>query len=93
MLPLAYTKESIGAWNETRWFDDEFEELLRQAEGTLDVEARRALMCQIEEIMQERGPIGNCFWKKVWNITASKFQNIKPHPTAYDLLYDVWIDE
>ncbi len=92
VLPLAYTKESIGAWNETRWFDDEFEELLRQAEGTLDVEARRALMCQIEEIMQERGPIGNCFWKSVWNITASKFQNIKPHPTAYDLLYDVWID-
>ena len=28
--------------------------------------------------------------KNVWNVTSSKFQNVKAHPTAYDLLYDVW---
>jgi peptide/nickel transport system substrate-binding protein len=93
VLPLAYTAEAIGAWNETRWTDDEFETLLRQAEGTLDVEVRRGLMAQIEQIMQDRGPISNSFWKNVWNITHEKFQNIQPHPTAYDLLYNVWIDE
>ncbi|MFQ5400587.1 MAG: ABC transporter substrate-binding protein [Anaerolineae bacterium] len=93
VLPLAYIEDAIGAWNETRWFDDEFTTLLREAEATLDVEARRSLMCQLEEIMQERGPIGNSYWKNVWNITHEKFQNMKAHPTAYDLLYDVWIDE
>lgn len=93
VLPLAYIAEAIGAWNETRWTDEEFETLLRQAEGTLDVEARREIMGQIESIMQERGPIGNSFWKNVWNITHKKFQNIQAHPTAYDFLYDVWIDE
>jgi peptide/nickel transport system substrate-binding protein len=93
VLPLAYTEEAIGAWNETRWTDPEFEEVLREAQGTLDVEARRSLMCTIEDIMQERGPIFNSFWKSVWNITASKFQNVQAHPTAYDLLYDVWLDE
>jgi peptide/nickel transport system substrate-binding protein len=93
VLPLAYTAEAIGAWNETRWTDDEFETLLRQAEGTLDVEARRAIMANIEQIMQDRGPISNSFWKNVWNITHEKFQNIQPHPTAYDLLNNVWIKE
>ncbi|MCA9924743.1 MAG: hypothetical protein KC421_20345, partial [Anaerolineales bacterium] len=93
VLPLAYTAEAIGAWNETRWTDDEFETLLRQAEGTLDVEARRAIMSDIEDIMQERGPVMNSFWKKVWNITHEKFQGIQGHPTAYDLLYEVWIDQ
>ena len=93
VLPLAYTEEAIGNWNETRWTDPEFEELLREAQGTLDVEARRSLMCDMEDIMQERGPIFNSFWKNVWNITNKKFQNIKAHPTAYDLLYDVWIEE
>jgi peptide/nickel transport system substrate-binding protein len=93
VLPLAYTEESIGAWNETRWFDDEFEEVLREAQGTLDVEARRSLMCKIEDIMQERGPIFNSFWKNVWNVTSDKFKNVKAHPTAYELLYDVWLDE
>ncbi|HMQ51386.1 MAG TPA: ABC transporter substrate-binding protein [Anaerolineae bacterium] len=92
VLPLAYIEEAIGNWNETRWTDEEFETLLRQAEGTLDVEARRDLMCQIEDIMQERGPIGNSFWKNIWNVTRSEFQNIKAHPTAYDMLNDVWKD-
>jgi len=92
VLPLAYTKEAIGNWNETRWTDDEFETLLRKAQGTLDVEARRSIMCQMEDIMQERGPVFNSYWKNVWNITNKKFQNIKAHPTAYDLLYDVWIE-
>jgi peptide/nickel transport system substrate-binding protein len=93
VLPLAYIEEGIGAWNETRWFDDEFTTLLREAEATLDVEARRSIMCKLEDIMQERGPIGNSYWKQVWNITNEKFQNTQAHPTAYDLLYEVWIKE
>jgi peptide/nickel transport system substrate-binding protein len=93
VLPLAYINEAIGAWNETRWADDEFETLLREAQSTLDVEARRSIMCKIEDIFQERGPIGNSYWKKIWNITNSKFQNVQAHPTAYDLMYEVWIDE
>jgi peptide/nickel transport system substrate-binding protein len=93
VLPLAYTQEAIGNWNETRWVDDEFETTLREAQATLDVEARRSLMCKMEDIMQERGPVFNSYWKNVWNITASKFQNVRAHPTAYDLMYDVWIKE
>jgi len=93
VLSLAYIEEAIGAWNETRWFDEEFAGLLQEAQRTLDIEQRRSIMCKIEDIMQERGPIGNSYWKNVWNITNSKFQNVKAHPTAYDLLYDVWIKE
>lgn len=90
VLPLAYTQEAIGNWNETRWVDEEFETLLRQAEGTLDVEARRDMMSQIEDIMQDRGPIGNSYWKRVWNATSTQFHNVTAHPTQYDLLYEVW---
>jgi peptide/nickel transport system substrate-binding protein len=90
VLPLAYTEEAIGNWNETRWTDPEFEGLLREAQGTLDVEARRSIYCKIEDIMQERGAIGIPYWKNVWNITRSEFKNVKAHPTDYDLNYDVW---
>ena len=93
MLPLAYTEEAIGKWNETRWTDDEFETLLREAQATLDVEARRSIMCDLEDIMQERGPVFNSFWKKVWKITNRKFQNVVAHPTDFDLMYEVWLDE
>jgi peptide/nickel transport system substrate-binding protein len=90
---LGYTSDADGnpvEWNETRWVDEEFEGLLAQAEATLDIEARRELMCQIEDIFMERGPIGIAFWKQVWNIVPKTFHNITAHPTEYDLLHEVW---
>ena len=93
VLALAYTADEQGKpgpWNETRWVDEQFTELLGQAERTLDTERRRNIMCEIQRIMQDRGPIGIPFWRRVWNITRSEFQNVRAHPTAYDLFYDVW---
>jgi peptide/nickel transport system substrate-binding protein len=95
VLRLGYTSDAEGnpvEWNESRWVDEEFEQLLAEAEGTLDVEARRAIMCKIEDIMMERGPIGISYWKKVWNITRAEFKNLSAHPTEYDLLHEVWKD-
>ncbi len=95
VLPLGYTADANGVpveWNETRWVDEEFQKLLSQAEQTLDVEARRAIMCQIEDIFMERGPIGIAYWKRVWNIVPEKFKDIAAHPTEYDLLHEVWLD-
>ena len=95
VLQLGYTAGADGKpveWNETRWVDEEFQKLLSQAAQTLDVEARRAIMCQIEDIFMERGPIGIAYWKRVWNIVPEKFKDIAAHPTEYDLLYGVWVD-
>jgi peptide/nickel transport system substrate-binding protein len=95
VLPLAYIAGEDGnpvPWNETRWVDEEFTALLREAEGTLDVEARRQIMCQLEDVMQERSGIGNSYWKSVWMIAREEFKNLPAHPTNYDLLYEVWKD-
>jgi peptide/nickel transport system substrate-binding protein len=79
-------------WNETRWTDAEFMEKLNQANGTLDVEARRKIMGEIEDIFQSRGPVFISFWKKVWNITRAEFKGVQGHPTSYDLMTEVWKD-
>jgi len=96
VLRLGYTSDADGnpvEWNETRWVDEEFEGLLVEAERTLDVEKRRSLMSDIEDIFMERGPIGIAYWKSVWNIVPKSFKNIGAHPTEYDLLTEVWKDE
>ncbi len=96
VLALAYTADAEGkpvAWNETAWTDEEFTKLLKQAEETLDIEKRRALMCQLEDIQQERGSVGIPFWTSVWYIAHKKLQNVAAHPTNYDILYEAWIDE
>ncbi|MBN1178997.1 MAG: ABC transporter substrate-binding protein [Anaerolineae bacterium] len=97
MVPaLAYTADEAGnpgAWNETRWVDEEYSELLHQAEQTVDVEARREIFCQMEDIQQERGSVGIAFWTNVWYVCHEKFQNVRAHPTNYDHFDNVWIQE
>lgn len=91
--PLAYIADADGnpvPWNETRWVDAEFSEKLRQAELTLDIEARREIIGELEDIMQERGPIGNSYWTNEWEIIRKEFQNVIAHPAIFDFYYSVW---
>ena len=95
MVPnLAYTADENGKpvpWNETRWVDKEFSTLLKQANGTLDVEERRKIFCKLEEIQQSRGSIGNAFWINVWTIAGKRVQAIKAHPSLYLMFDKVWL--
>lgn len=93
VLPLAYIADADGnpvPWNESRWVDDEFVSVLREAEGTLDIEARRVLVGQLQDIFLERGPIGVSYFKKVWDITRNEVVGKPAHPTGYDFMNEVY---
>ena len=90
---LAFTADAEGnpgAWNETHWLDEEYIELLHEAERTLDVEARREIFCKMEDIEMERGAAGIAFFTNVWYVCHERFENVQAHPTNYDILLDVW---
>ena len=95
MVPsLAYVGDAEGKpvpWNETRWVDKEFDALLKEANGTLDVEARRKIFCKLEKIQQERGSIGNAFWINVWTITTKRVQGVASHPSLYLSMDKIWV--
>ena len=83
----------MGAWNETRWHDDEFDKYLTEAQKTLDPKARSKIMCKIEDIMQERGPVGISYFYKVWVLCDKKFKNVTAHPSFYHTFTnDMWLD-
>lgn len=95
VLPLAYIADADGnpvPWNESRWVDEEFTRLLQQAQGTLDIEARRAIMADLQRIQMERGSIGIAWWVNFWAIANPAFQGMKAHPTQYNLWREVWYD-
>jgi len=95
VLPLAYIADKDGVpmpWNESRWVDEEFSTLLKKAQGTLDIEARRAIMKDLQAIQQTRGSIAVAWWQSVWNIYHPRFQNLAAHPTHYHLWREVWLD-
>jgi peptide/nickel transport system substrate-binding protein len=96
VLNLGYVGDAEGnpvSWNETRWVDEEFDKLLTQANGTLDVDARREIFCKLEQIQWERGSIGIAWWQNIHLPIRKKVHNVPPHPTAYALYNTVWMDK
>ncbi len=82
-MVLALGFRSGVPWNPTGFADKEFDELLTQAEGTLDVEERRKIMAKIEKIMQERGPIAQPVWTDVIAAFDKRVKGYRPHPFGF----------
>lgn len=65
--PLATDNMGLGlrcgaAWNEFHYCNEEFDRLLDEVEAAVDVEKRRQLLCQVQRMMQEDGPLAVAFW-------------------------------
>jgi len=93
-MSLAYTADpktgKPGDWNESHWVDPEFSQIITQAEGTLDLTARKALVLKLETIQQQRGSICTPFFMDVWKIYTTKVHDIEPSPDEYCILTSTW---
>ena len=65
------------------------DEPIDQADATLDVEKRKLVMKQIEELMQEEGPIVQPLWRAVFTGVNKKVKGFQMHPTSY-LFAEEW---
>jgi peptide/nickel transport system substrate-binding protein len=83
IMSLALAYRSGGPWNESKYSNPEFDRLLTQAEGTLDVASRREIMARLEAILQEDGPIVQPVWRAIFTFHDKRVQGFKPHPTLY----------
>ncbi len=81
VLQLAY--RSGVPWNESEYSNPEFDRLLTKAEGILDVEQRRAVMAELQELMQEDGPIVQPLWIALATFMDKRVMGFEMHPTRY----------
>jgi peptide/nickel transport system substrate-binding protein len=81
VLGLAY--RTGVPWNESGYSNPEFDKLLTKAEGTLDVDARREIIGQLEMIMQEDGPITQPIWRALISAAKTNVKGYQLHPTLY----------
>lgn len=92
---LAYISDDQGKpvpWNETRWVDKEFDQLVRKAYGTMDMDERRKIFCRLEDIQMERGSIGIPFRHNQWMVTRKNVKDVQGHPGLYMLFNEVWLE-
>jgi peptide/nickel transport system substrate-binding protein len=96
MVPnLAYIAGEDGKpvpWNETRWVDKEFSELLNKASGTLDVTKRREIFCELEDIQMNRGSVGIAYWMNTWMCPNKRLKNVEAHPNLVLLFNEAWLE-
>lgn len=93
---LAYSKEALptkkapGNWNETRWTNDEFLDLLAQANQTVDLEERLDHIGRMEEIQQNEAGIGVPWFFNLFDVDATTIKNRPGHPSRYLLATEAW---
>ncbi len=74
---LAY--RSGEPWNEFGWSNPEFDAILEQALATPDVEKRRELMAQGEQIVREEGVTIQPYWRSLYNHTREGLGGAAQH--------------
>jgi peptide/nickel transport system substrate-binding protein len=84
---LAYRSGAV--WNESFWSNKDFDELLTKVEGTYEIEKRKEMMGQLEQIMLDDGPAIIPLWRAVVTFHDKKLQGFQAHPTSY-LFMEEW---
>lgn len=90
VLALAY--RSGQAWNESGFSNAEFDEKLTQALATPDVEARRALMKDLQTILQSEGVLIQPYWSTLYAHSSARVQGFRLHQVYEIELTNVWLN-
>ncbi|MEO9338179.1 ABC transporter substrate-binding protein [Mesorhizobium sp. SB112] len=91
VLSLAY--RTGEAWNESGWSNPDFDKKLGEALAVADVDKRKAMMEEIEKMIQDSGIIIQPYWRKLYNHSVEAVKNHGMHPTFEIDLGKVWLDE
>lgn len=91
VLGLAY--RTGVPWNESNFANPKFDELLTKAEGLVDIEARKAVVKEIQALMQEEGPIVQPLWRQSYQPFDKQLMGYQAHPTEYYFCEGMWWDK
>lgn len=91
VMALAY--RTGEAWNEAAYSNPEFDAKLNAALAVADADKRRAMMEDIEKILQDSGIIIQPFWRKLYRHHQPYVKNLVMHQTFEMHLEDVWLDK
>jgi peptide/nickel transport system substrate-binding protein len=87
---LAY--RSGEAWNESGYANPDFDAKLATALATADVEARRAIMAELQAMLQGDGVLIQPFWQNVYAHSSPRVKGHRVHQTFELDLAGVWLE-
>ena len=90
VIAIAY--RTGEAWNETAYSNPDLDTKIGEALSIADTEKRKAVMADIEKILQDSGIIIQPFWRKLYNHSVVAVKNHGMHPTFEHDFGKVWLD-
>lgn len=90
VLALAY--RSGEAWNESGHANPDFDAKLSEASGIADSDKRRAIMAELQEMLQDSGAIIQPFWLNQYLHHVEAVKNYDRHQSREMHFEKVWID-
>ena len=92
IFSLLYTSDA--PWNEPRWNNKEFDQLVEKARGELDPQKQFELYARCQEMCYEQVPMVVPMFLDLLAAHRQKVRNFTLHPRgAYWFLEDVWMDQ
>jgi len=80
-----------AAWNETRYADPQFESLLDEVNGLIEVEARRKVYSKIQTRLREDGPFADPLFMYALAAQTPKVKGFVPTAFRYGSFSDTWL--
>ncbi|EKE45444.1 oligopeptide/dipeptide ABC transporter, periplasmic substrate-binding protein [Oceaniovalibus guishaninsula JLT2003] len=84
-LALAY--RSGEPWNETAFSNARFDELVADALSIADVDARREVMAELEQLLRDEGVVTQPYWRSTFRHAKPGIVGAEQHPTFELHLY------
>lgn len=90
---LAIAFRTGAAWNETAYSNPDFDAKLQNALSIIDIDKRREIMKDIEQILQDSGVLIQPYWRSLYNHSTKTVKNNRAHQTLEVSYEHVWLDE
>lgn len=90
---IAVAYRTGEAWNETAYSNPEFDKKVNEALTIPDVEKRKVVMKDIEQILQDSGIIIQPYWRKLYINIKPELKNHSMHPTYEYDFGKSWLDQ
>ncbi|TPJ35010.1 ABC transporter substrate-binding protein [Mesorhizobium sp. B2-8-3] len=89
-LALAY--RSGEAWNESGYANPAFDKKLDEALAVPDVEKRKEIMKDVEQILQDSGILIQPYWRSLFTHSVAAVKDNPAHPNLEQHFEKVWLD-
>ena len=90
VIAIAY--RTGEAWNEAAYSNPDLDAKIGEALSIADAEKRKAVMADIQKILQDSGIIIQPYWRKLYNHSVAAVKNHGMHPTFEHDFGKVWLD-